>query len=114
MAYHEGLKSTRDDAFFKLCKMHGVAFDGKQGVGTLFFLTDSIGSSGCVSFMSVATSRKRAIEKAMSVSLFLSQQFGKSGKASSSGGAEIAPLWDNVSSIHLRLKHYMKDTLKNV
>jgi len=78
MMYHEPLKGTRDDAFFKFCIMRGIAFDKIDKTGILFFLVDSV-IGGRLSFISVANSRFRALEQAINAITYISQQFGKDG-----------------------------------
>lgn len=41
-AVHSPLSSSRDDVFFKMCKMHGISYDSERKTGILFFLVDSI------------------------------------------------------------------------
>jgi hypothetical protein len=41
-AVHPPLSSSRDDVFFKMCKMHGISYDNERKTGILFFLVDSI------------------------------------------------------------------------
>ena len=76
LAIHEQLQGSRDDVFFKLCRMRGIAFDPNERVGTLFFLVDTV-VGGAVSFVCVANSRFRALEQAVSCLSFITSQFGK-------------------------------------
>jgi len=98
MLYHEPLKGTRDDVFFKFCIMRGIAFDRIDKTGILFFLIDSI-IGGRLSFMSVANSRFRALEQAINAITYIAQQFGKDGS-----GRNV----DDLSSILLGLKKAFK------
>lgn len=79
IAIHQQLRGSRDDVFFKLCRMRGIAFDAAEGAGTLFFLVDTI-VGGAISFMCVANSRFRALEQAVQCLSFVTMQFGKEKK----------------------------------
>jgi hypothetical protein len=70
------LTDTRDDIFFKFCKMRGVAFDVQSKSGPLFHLVDAI-VSGIVSSSCIAQTRKRALEIAINTLNFIASQFGK-------------------------------------
>ena len=98
MLYHEPLRGTRDDVFFKFCIMRGIAFDKNDKTGILFFLVDSI-IGGRLSFVSVANSRYRALEQAISAITYITQQFGKDG-----AGRNV----DQLSSVLLGLKKIFK------
>ena len=76
IAIHEQLRGSRDDLFFKLCRMRGLAFDTAQRTGVLFFLVDTI-VGGAISFVCVAHSRFRALELAVQCLSFVTTQFGK-------------------------------------
>lgn len=41
-AIHPPLSSSRDDVFFKLCKMNGISYDAERKTGVLFFMVDSL------------------------------------------------------------------------
>jgi hypothetical protein len=70
------LRSSRDDTFFKLCKMYGVVFDMTEGVGTLFPLLDSV-LSGVLCCLCISKSRMKVLELTCEVFNFILQQFGK-------------------------------------
>lgn len=74
---HLPLMSSRDDIFFKLCKMHGIAFDYERKTGILFFLVDSV-IGGMLSFISVAETRIKSIEFSIHALTFILRNFGKS------------------------------------
>ena len=65
-AYHRPLTTSRDDAFLKFCRMKGITFDPDARIGTLFFHLDSV-VSGALSLLSLASTRKRAVETAVQV-----------------------------------------------
>ena len=65
-AYHRPLTTSRDDAFLKFCRMKGITFDPDARIGTLFFHIDSV-VSGALSLLSLASTRKRAVETAIQV-----------------------------------------------
>ena len=124
LAIQHTLKGTRDDVFFKLCTMHGIAYDSNRRVGTLFFLIDSIVGSGAVSIMCISTTRQKVMELAVHVLSFISQQFGKDhhhgsgGRGNSIGmlggndNASGAPTWDTVTSTLTKLKSVMRKSDK--
>lgn len=72
---HDPLKSTHDDAFFKVCRMRGIAFDVNNRVGTLFFMLDSV-VGGALSIMCIGSTRKKSIEVAVHTLSFISREFG--------------------------------------
>ena len=96
---HEGLKGTRDDIFFKFCSMRGISFDKQDKTGILFFLSDSL-LSGRLSFISVATSRFRALEQAINTITYITEQFGKLSQG--------IDYYDGLSSLLLNLKKIYK------
>lgn len=104
-ATHEGLRSSRDDVFFKLCRMHGIAYDASRCTGVVFHLIDSV-VSGAVSFMCFERSRRKALDLCTHVLTFLSQKFGKESavSASSASSASSSRGWQSVSSVLSRVK----------
>ena len=98
LVVHEPLKGVRDDVFFKFCIMRGIAFDKVDKTGLLFFLVDSI-MGGRLSFVSVANSRYRALEQAISSITYITQQFGKDGT-----GRNV----EHMASLLLNLKKALK------
>jgi hypothetical protein len=102
MLYHEPLKGTRDDVFFKFCIMRGIAFDVSDKTGILFLLVDSV-IGGRLSFLSIANSRYRAIEQSINAITYITQQFGKTG-----AGRDV----DHCSSVLLGLKRVFKQEEK--
>ena len=97
LAYHQPLVGARDEAFFRLAKMHRIVYDMESKTGTLFFLVDSL-VGGAVSILCVGNTRKRAIEHAVNALNFINQQFGKD-----STPIEERP-WFNLSDILHDLK----------
>ena len=102
-ATHDALKGTRNDEFFKFCNMRGISFDSNDRTGVLFFLVDGI-MGGAISMMSIANSRLRALEQAVSAINFIIQQFGK---------GENGRNYDTLTSILLNLKKALKVEEKN-
>jgi IQ domain-containing protein H len=41
-AIHPPLSSSRDDVFFKLCKLNGISYDAQRKTGVLFFMVDGL------------------------------------------------------------------------
>ena len=101
MAYHDPLKSSHDDVFFKLCKMRGIAFDMQNRVGSLFFLLDTI-VGGAVSMLCIGSSRRKSMELALHTLSFISQQFGKD---SESGQRSC----ENLTGMLINLKKVLKN-----
>jgi len=104
MAIHEPLKGSRDDIFFKLCHMKGISYDRNRKTGTLFNLIDSI-LSGAVSFITICSSRRKAIDLAIYVCNFIIQQYGKLP-------GDIEMSWEQVTSILSSLRYIMKQDNK--
>eukprot|EP00602_Paraphysomonas_sp_CaronLab_P001653 CAMPEP_0185032016 /NCGR_PEP_ID=MMETSP1103-20130426/19829_1 /TAXON_ID=36769 /ORGANISM="Paraphysomonas bandaiensis, Strain Caron Lab Isolate" /LENGTH=845 /DNA_ID=CAMNT_0027567749 /DNA_START=65 /DNA_END=2599 /DNA_ORIENTATION=- len=75
-AIHTPLSDSRDDVFFRLCKMHGIAYDPERKSGVLFFLVDSI-IGGTLSMLAVADTKLKALECAVQALTFISRNFGK-------------------------------------
>ena len=72
---HDPLKYTQDDAFFKVCRMRGIAFDIVNRVGSLFFMVDSI-VGGTISLLCIGSTRKKSVEIALHTLSFISREFG--------------------------------------
>ena len=73
---HEPLTETRDDIFFKFCKMRGVAFDMQSKSGTLFHLVDAV-VGGIVSICCTGYTRRRSLEITVVTLTFIASQFGR-------------------------------------
>lgn len=99
-ALHSPLRGTRDDTFFKICKMRGISYDPETNVGALFFLIDAI-VGGALSIYIIAGSRKRCLEIAVLATTVIAQQFGRQE-------ADERRTWDKIVSIQMRLKHILK------
>jgi hypothetical protein len=100
MATHSGLKQSRDDVFFKLMRMRGVAFDTESRVGTLFYVLDGI-VGGAVSMVCIGNTRERAITTALHMAQVLNTQFG----VENTSGLR---LWMNASSVLSGIKRVHK------
>lgn len=100
VAVHAPLRDTRDDVFFKFCKMRGVAYDIEARTGTIFFLVDSI-VGGVLSLVSIGNTRQKATQHAAHAVNFVTQQFGREM-------VEGHRPWDNLSSILFRLQKSIK------
>jgi hypothetical protein len=58
-AIHPPLSSSRDDIFFKLCKLNGISYDAQRKTGVLFFMVDGIVGESLPSFsLSLTVSRR--------------------------------------------------------
>lgn len=75
LAIHDPLKGTRDDHFFKLCRLRGIAFDSDSKIGTLFFLVDSLVGGG-ISILCMGKTRKKSIELAVQALSFVQKNYG--------------------------------------
>jgi sulfur transfer protein SufE len=94
------LKSTHDDAFFKVCRMRGIAFDINNRVGTLFFLVDSI-VGGAISVLCIGMTRKKSLEIAVHTLSFIAREFGMDTTTS-------ALRYENLTSMLLNLKKLLR------
>lgn len=99
---HRPLRTSRDDVFFKFCKMRGIAFDLHEKTGTLFHLVDAI-VGGVVSISTIATTREKSVAIAITTLSFIAKQFGKE----SYGGS--ARRWSDLQEILLQLKKIAKN-----
>ena len=108
IALHEQLRGSRDDVFFKLCRMRGIAFDTNERVGVLFFLIDTI-VGGAISFVCIANSKFRALEQAVHTLSFVVTQFGKE-KGNGHGVSDCR----NLCSILLYMRKAFKAEEKRV
>lgn len=106
MAIQHSLKGTRDDVFYKLCGMNGIAYDHTRRIGTLFFLIDTIVGGGVVSVMCISTTRAKCLELAIDVFTFISKQFGKNSKSKQIMPEDVC--WQHGHSILLNLKKCIK------
>lgn len=97
-AVHHPLASSRDDVFFKICAMNGIAFDAEHRTGVLFFLVDSI-VGGTISCLIIADTRTKAMEYTIQMLTFLLKNFGKD----TIGSGNLAD-WTNMRSILSSLK----------
>eukprot|EP00981_Chlorochromonas_danica_P003595 scaffold667_cov168-Ochromonas_danica.AAC.2 len=75
LAIHDPLRGTRDDHFFKLCRLKGIAYDADNQVGTLFFLADSVMGGG-ISILCLGKTRKKSIELAIHTLTFVQKHYG--------------------------------------
>lgn len=101
LAVHEPLKGTRDDNFFKLCRLRGIAFDTESRIGTLFFLADSIMGGG-VSLLCLGKTRKKSLELAIQTLSFIQKNYGVDLSAGNS------PKYENLTNITNNLKKLLK------
>ncbi|KAJ1459534.1 hypothetical protein M885DRAFT_510651 [Pelagophyceae sp. CCMP2097] len=69
---HAGLAATTLPAFFKLCRVHGVAFDLSDRRGPVFVLVDAL-AAGCVGALVQGRSRADALGLATQLFAFLKQ-----------------------------------------
>lgn len=107
-AYHRPLICSRDDAFLKFCRMKGVTFDPEARVGTLFFHVDSV-VSGALSCLSLASTRRRALETSIQAMSFVLDQYGRDREIKD---AVEGPIWDSLSTILHNMKTLYKRDYK--
>lgn len=107
LAAHEGLKSSHDDAFFKLCRMRGIAFDTDNRIGTLFFLPDTV-VGGTISAICMGRSRRKSLEIAVATINFVQRNYGMDSSAVNSRHAE------NLTKILSTLKRALKSESEEV
>ncbi len=100
ITFHSPLKGTRDDIFFKLCKLRGVSFDADRKIGILFYLIDAV-VGGAVSIYCIANTKKKAIEMAVHVLTFISQNFGKAD-------GEERKTAEQLLNVYLRLRQRLR------
>jgi hypothetical protein len=98
---HLPLMSSRDDVFFKLCKMHGIAFDYERKTGILFFLVDSV-IGGMLSFIVVAETRIKSLEFSIHALTFILRNFGKPDERDTTNS------WCNLNTVLRSLKSSLK------
>jgi hypothetical protein len=102
IAAHEGLKSSNDEAFFKLCRMRGIAFDTENRIGSLFFMADAIGG-GTISVICLGKTRRKSLEVAVTTINFIQRNFGMDSGAENNRRAE------NLNKILANLKRALKN-----
>eukprot|EP01031_Cornospumella_fuschlensis_P024300 gene24300-29379_t len=100
-AVHDRMKDTRDDHFFKLCRMKGIAFDTESKIGTLFFMHDSLIGGG-VSVLCMGATRKKSIEIAINTLTFITKNYGLDMDAI------VSRKYENLSNILSNLRKIYK------
>ena len=80
--------------------MKGITFDPDARIGTLFFHIDSV-VSGALSLLSLASTRKRAVETAVQALSFVMDQYGRDREVKE--GVD-GLTWDSLASILHNLK----------
>jgi len=98
---HLPLVNSRDDIFFKLCKLHGIAFDHEKKTGILFFFVDSV-IGGMLSFISIAETRIKSIEFSIHALSFILRNFGKPDER------DMTNSWCNMTNVLRSLKSTLK------
>eukprot|EP01032_Pedospumella_encystans_P030027 gene30027-33888_t len=101
---HEPLKHTHDDAFFKVCRMRGIAFDIKNRVGSLFFMVDSV-VGGMLSLLCIGSTRKKSLEIVIHTLSFIAREFGMDTTTS-------ALRYENLTSMLINLKKLLRSQEK--
>jgi hypothetical protein len=91
--HHNALSVCRDDAFMRICKTNGVAFDSKIKTGTMIFRLAGMGG-GSISTLSVAACREEAVATAMH-----SLQSIMNGIKSTDREKSGNKAWDSLASI---------------
>lgn len=102
VAIHEQLKGSRDDVFFRLCRMRGISFDPAEHTGTLFFLVDAV-VGGAISMLCIANTRFRVLEQAVQCLSFITSQFGKEKGQGRGGVSDCTTLCSIL--LYLRKAH---------
>ena len=102
LAAHEGLRATHDDAFFKLCRMRGIAFDTENHIGTLFFLPDTV-VGGTVSVLCMGRTRRKSLEIAVAAMTFIQRNFGMDS------GVQNSKRPESLAKILVTLKRALKN-----
>lgn len=98
---HLPLMTSRDDVFFKICKMHGIAFDYERKTGILFFFVDSV-IGGMISFIVIAETRIKSLEYSIHCLTFILRNFGKPDER------DMTNSWCNLNNILKSLKSALK------
>ena len=111
---HMPLKGNRDEVFYKLCAMHAISYDSTKQIGTIFYLVDSLNTSGTVSCMCISTTRIKAIEMMNSVITFVCLHFGRDSATLADGSCNhnfrSIPTWDMARSMRLKMKEMIDAT----
>ncbi len=104
LVVHEPLKHTHDDAFFKVCRMRGIAFDVNNRVGSLFFMVDSV-VGGALSLLCIGSSRKKSLEIVVHTLSFIAREFGMDTTTP-------AVRYENLTSMLINLKKLLRNAEK--
>ena len=99
---HLPLRSSRDDVFFRQCKMNGIGFDTAQKLGTLFLLADAV-VGGVLSVLCMGSTRIRAIETAIDTLAFVLGNFGRQKLDS-----DQSRMWVDLGTVLARIRQAMR------
>jgi hypothetical protein len=101
------LSAMQFASFFNMCRLQGISFDLKSGLGTAFMLWDSL-ASGMVGLLAVADKQAQAITVAVRALSFLQLQ-AKSMKTLGDQPDELRNLDNILASTNKRLKVLHKE-----
>ena len=96
--YHSPLRESRDDFFFKLCKLHAIGFDVEACSGALFPLIDTI-ISGTICLLCCHKTRLKVLEVTNQTIQFMLHQFGKDRDVT-----DHLVSWENLTLISKQLR----------
>lgn len=99
---HPPLKKTNQ------CKMHNIAFDVPNSLGTLFFLIDSI-VGGVISMLCVGDSRRASIEKMLNSLSFVGTSFGRDDEPGERSFDNLTEVLKNIKKTFSQDKHVGND-----
>lgn len=90
------------------CKMHNIAFDVPNSLGTLFFLIDSI-VGGVISMLCVGDSRRASIEKMLNSLSFVGTSFGRDDEPGERSFDNLTEVLKNIKKTFSQDKHVGND-----
>jgi hypothetical protein len=100
--YHPNLQTLQYSAFFNLCRLHGVAFDLQERLGTAFMLVDSL-VGGVLGMMSVGSSHADALATAHHSLEFIQEQVGTTS---------VRKEFDDEDGNFMEVVEHMKSAMK--
>ncbi len=72
---HDPLRGTHDDAFFKVCRLRGIAYDIQNKIGALFFLADTT-VGGTLSLLCINKNKIKTLELVINTLGFVMRNIG--------------------------------------
>jgi hypothetical protein len=108
LLHHDGLLGMREDKFFRLCRLHGAAYDAQARLGTLFFLPDHL-SSSCLTICTVAATRARALDFAVgALHTIVHHCIPATGRSNTRDADQEHAKWNSATDILLLLRAAVK------